>query len=86
MTPTVEQIENNLNEQAKKNNEPGTWSSVVGVFALSEVMKVAITPIKPHGVDPVPNKALMVKLFVNSETGELRMFPARLLGFPEKEI
>lgn len=79
--PTIQQIENILGEQTMKARGYGSWKAVDGEFAFTSIER------KEGGtVNFKIGSGLPVKVFLNSETGELRMFPAKMFGYPEEEI
>lgn len=53
-------------------NLNGTWNEVSGLFAVTQV------EAKLDSVAFNPGTGVVVKLFVNTRTGEMKMFPANL--------
>jgi hypothetical protein len=98
MTPTVAQIAQNLNNEMTRTGGTGTWSAVAGVQALTSVIRIERNPasvvgllnIAAGGTMPEVNFQLgtgvLVKAFINSATGEMRLFPAKMFGYPEVDI
>lgn len=53
-------------------NLNGTWNQVEGLFAVTQV------EAKPDNVAFNPGAGVVLKLFINTGTGEIKMFPANL--------
>lgn len=64
MQKTKENIIRDLNSQG------GTWTSVDGVHALTQVSKEG----EVYNFNPAAG--VVVKIFINTTTGEIKLFPA----------
>lgn len=96
--PTIAQITQNLNNEMTRTGGAGTWSAVSGVQALTSVTRIERNPahvagllnIAAGGTMPEVNfqlgTGILVKAFINSVTGEMRLFPAKMFGYPEVNI
>lgn len=74
MNPTITQIIQNLN-----NSTPGqTWVPLDGLYALTTVINSGSNNISFN-----PGSGIVVKTFLNQITGEIKIFPAKIFGFPE---
>lgn len=73
-TRTTQEIVTILNNQT-----PGeTWEPIDGVQSLTTVTRQA-----PSGVSFNVGSGVLIKGFINRATGEIRLFPAKLFGYPE---
>jgi hypothetical protein len=57
------------------------WEPIEGVQSLTTVNRQA-----PSGVSFNMGSGLLVKGFINRRTGEIRLFPAKMFGFPDTDI
>ena len=57
------------------------WEPIEGVQSLTTVSRQA-----PNGVSFNMGSGVLVKGFINRRTGEIRLFPAKMFGFPNSEI
>lgn len=90
-TRTVQQIITELNAFEVRTGGLGTWSAVEGVQTLTSVRRVPTQGILPALANPMTvqfdiGTGVLVKGFINSQTGEIKLFPAKLFGFPEQNI
>jgi len=73
---TIQEIIEHLNSST-----PGqTWQPIDGVQSFTTVDRKA-----PNSVSFNIGSGLVVKGFVNTTTGEIKVFPAKLFGFPEQD-
>lgn len=92
---TIQDVINALNSFEVRTGGTGIWSPVDGVQALTSVTQknkgsflvaMSNTTNQTREVDFHPDSGVLVKAFVNSLTGEIRLFPAKFFGYPEKDI
>lgn len=58
---------------------PGqVWIALDGIQALTTVINNG-----PDNISFNPGSGIVVKTFVNQTTGEIKLFPAKIFGFPE---
>jgi hypothetical protein len=94
--PTLDQIVQILNTEMTRTGGQGTWSAVPGVQALTSVTRNEVPAAALPGLLPSAGAGpqvtfqlgtgILVKAFINSQTGEMRLFPAKLFGYPERDI
>jgi hypothetical protein len=71
---TIDQIIQSLNSTT-----PGqAWIALEGLHALTTVINNGQGNISFN-----PGSGIVVKTFLNQSTGEIKLFPAKLFGFPE---
>lgn len=61
--------------------EGGSWIVLDGVQALTTVTYTTATDIAFN-----PANGIVIKTFVNQRTGEIKLFPAKIFGFPDRQI
>jgi len=65
--------------EALNRSTPGQiWIALDGIHALTTVTNGGMT-----GITFNPASGIVVKTFVNQNTGEIKLFPAKIFGFPE---
>jgi hypothetical protein len=70
---TIEDIIKLLNDST-----PGQiWAVLDGIYAITTVKNNG-----DNGIEFNPANGIVIKTFINQITGEIKMFPAKLLGFP----
>ena len=74
MYQTISQIIESLN--ASTPNQ--IWVALDGIQALTTVINNGSGNISFN-----PASGIVVKTFVNQTTGEIKLFPAKIFGFPE---
>ncbi|HUO50693.1 MAG TPA: hypothetical protein VMU25_03995 [Candidatus Paceibacterota bacterium] len=96
--PTIAEIIQNLDQQTARLGLQGTWIPVQGVFALTSVTRnepgntSGVVYAAASGTNPRTDisfqvgTGLLVKVFINNTTGEIRMFPAKMFGYPDINI
>lgn len=91
-TRTIDEIISQLNSFEARTNGTGIWSAIPGVQALTSITRktnrglLNIPNRNLSEVDFHPDSGILVKAFVNSVTGEIKIFPAKFLGYPEIDI
>lgn len=58
----------------------GAWIALDGVQALTTV-----TYTTPSDISFNIGSGVVIKTFVNQRTGEIKLFPAKMFGFPERQ-
>ena len=76
MYKSVAEIIVYLNSQGQ-----GNWIALDGVQALTTVTYTSTTDIAFN-----PGSGVVIKTFVNQNTGEMKLFPAKIFGFPDRLI
>lgn len=76
---TVEEIVSGLNESTRILGEK--WIPIPGVQALTSVDRTSDINISFK-----LGSGVLIKGFVNKTTGEMKLFPAKMLGFPKNDI
>lgn len=89
----IEATISELNQFETRTGGIGVWTAIEGVQALTTVTRNqsplgALFPQVngPQGVNFAIGSGLLVKGFINSHTGEIKLFPAKLFGYPERNI
>lgn len=60
---------------------PGqVWIALDGIQALTTVINNGSNNISFN-----PGSGIVIKTFVNQSTGEIKLFPAKIFGFPENK-
>mgnify|MGYP001616812227 CR=1 FL=1 len=54
------------------------WIPLDGIQALTTVINNG-----PNNVNFNPASGIVIKTFLNQTTGEIRLYPAKIFGFPE---
>lgn len=71
---TIEEINASLTQIG------GTWMEFPGTAILPSV-----TINGPQNISVVPNRGYVIKVFINSENGELKTFLAKSINIPGRE-
>lgn len=59
----------------------GTWQVIDGVQSLTTVNRQP-----PNSVAFAIGSGLLIKSFLNRRTGEIKLFPAKMFGYPDQDI
>lgn len=78
---TVGEIIRDLNAAEIRTGGTGLWQQIDGVQALTTVTKQT-----DGHVNFALGSGVLIKGFINNTTGEIKLFPAKMLGFPEQEL
>jgi len=73
---TVKKILEELNGVGKTT----PWVEVPGVYSVSSVSVIAVAQVNTNG------QAMVLKLFINNSTGEIKYYIAKWLDIPEAKL
>jgi len=56
------------------------WKPIDGLFAITGVTVADNGQVSFH-----PDNGVVIKAFIDSLSGEIKLFPAKILGFPDEK-
>lgn len=78
---TIQEIILELNSFETRTGGSPTWGAIEGVQALTTVNRK-----EANAVEFALGSGVLVKGFINGTTGEIKLFPAKLFGYPETNL